>query len=161
MSLVVNMFVFFYLPELLPPLSSNPEAMASPAPLKGDRIVRVLDCGRKGIGGFPAAFLVESNKRIVSRTRDLRFALFAGFFEMVGPNGPLIILSDLTGLGLVLPMLPSFASSRFGSDIGLGIRDLPDLEERPLNPGEVAVRLASLKGDPRQLVRQLVHPEWC
>ena len=95
-----------------------------------------------GVGGSPvttaAASLLtiigvedfESKSRIVSRTRDFRaeFGAVGKSGCLVGEfscsadavPGRLLPLDDLTGLGLE----PSFASSRLGSEIGLGILDL-------------------------------------
>ena len=94
-----------------------------------------------GVGGSPVTIVdVESlltiigvdfasKSRIVSRTRDFRAEFGAegkscclvGEFSCSAEAVPglLLPLDDLTGLGLE----PSFASSRLGSEIGLGILD--------------------------------------
>ena len=152
--------------------------MASPAPLCGERTPligvrpRVPEGGRIGIGGRLWRPFFESNSLTVSRTRDFLELLAArlGFEPVVGltPNGGLILsVGCLTGL--LLPAAPSLASSRFGSDIGRGMRDFPLLWLLPplalLNPGDDAVRLvASLSefsSPAMQLVRQLKQLDWC
>jgi hypothetical protein len=72
--------------------------------------------------------LCESNSLIVSLTRDFLALALVGAADGTGISCPLI-LADLTGLGL----LPSFASSRFGREIGLGIIDFPALFDLELN----------------------------
>jgi hypothetical protein len=84
----------------------------------------------------------ESKSLMVSRTLDFRVdvvvVVSGGFVGELSPSAVpgLLPRDDLTGLGLV----PSFASNRFGREIGLGIRDFapPDVND-PFLPPEVVL----------------------
>ena len=149
------------------------KAIDSPAPVLGDfncatapgpflafRVAEPDFCRLTGGGGNPETTLASllaimgvdfaSKSRIVSRTRDFldefvtadggKRGCFVGEFK--SPDavpGLLLPRDDLTGLGL-----PSFASSRFGNEIGLGILDFaPTGVSEPFLPLE-AVFVATL-----------------
>lgn len=91
---------------------------------------------------------LESKSLMVSRTLDFLVdvvpgakACFIGDPSSQAVPG-LLPLADLTGLGLV----PSFASSLLGSEIGLGIRDLapPEVRDPFLPPEPDVVLVATL-----------------
>jgi hypothetical protein len=88
----------------------------------------------------------ESKSLIVSRTLDFLVDVVAGVKDcFVGDPSSHAVLgrlprADLTGLGLV----PSFASSLLGSEIGLGILDLtPPAVRDPFLPPEPEVVLVA------------------
>ena len=136
------------LPILFP---SGGVTMASPAPVRGPTADKGLEDDLDLMEGTLLAapivaetddpFSDASNILMASLTLDfLALALVGAEDEAggVGMSCPLI-LADLTGLGL----LPSFASSLLGSDMGRGMRDFPPLLDRAPPPLEVVLQLNS------------------
>ena len=124
--------------------------MASPAPVRGPTADKGLEDDLDLMEGTLLAtpivadtddpFSDASNILMASLTLDFLALAFVGAEHAgggVGISCPLI-LADLTGLGL----LPSFASSLLGSEMGRGMRDFPPLLDRA-PPLEVVLQLKS------------------
>ena len=124
--------------------------IASPAPVRGPTADKGLEDDLDLMEGTLLAtpivadtddpFSDASNILMASLTLDFLALAFVGAADAggVGISCPLI-LADLTGLGL----LPSFASSLLGSEMGRGMRDLPPLLDRAPPPLEVVRQLKS------------------
>ena len=140
--------VLLQLPILFP---SGGVTIASPAPVRGPTadkgLEEDLDLTEGTLLVTPIVAAADtdplsdaSNILMASLTLDFLALAFVGAADAggVGISCPLI-LADLTGLGL----LPSFASSRLGSEMGRGMRDLPPLLDRAPPPLEVVRQLKS------------------